>query len=686
MDYLRKGLVASLRKYEKLFFILVILSLPLVIEDYLLISKRLDDLVRYVEVNKVSSTNVISPITTRFMNEYQISSIKRNLPIIVVRATNIKDEIAEIVGFINEFGTSIKEIRFTKDIGFLILTRIPQRILTNLIEEILLNTVIIDSYALSSEYLQKITNVRILVSNKFVTPKGVILYPFRSVEEIQNVIYSTIGNKVTFEVIYALSYILYSVGKPNVRFDEREYQKIMQKYVSSVRVEEISISRGDVILGKGETIDEPKVYLVKSFVKSLKLAYLVNGALKAIVILFITFLSVLLISALKEVRNPEILLINSFILIIPLYLQILFADRLGVNSVFLSSLPLFATLNSLICGRKSTFILSLLYAFLVSMFLPFNYFLIVYWATVSLVVIFLSGNISRRYEFIFVALIVSIVMVLLMVPLSYVNSFELGIYSIFVASFLSAFANMMLFLLILPLFEYWFRLATPFILYELVTIEHPLLRLLLEKAPGTYQHSQDVSVLAEAAAEAIGANTLLAKAGALYHDIGKIYNPDYFTENIGGRTREDVNIYQYTEIIKSHVAKGVELARKYRLPKEIENIIWEHHSDSLIKYFYQQALKTFTNVDPEFFKYHNPKPRSKESAILMLCDVIEARARSEGELSYEKIDYIVDDVVLSKIIEGHLDNSKLTLFEISKIKEVLKKTLKSLYHQRIKYS
>ena len=687
MDYLRRGLILGLRKYQNLFLVLVLLTLPLVVEDYLLVSKKLDDLVRYVEVNKVSSTNIISPITTRFVNEYELSSIKKNLPLIVIRVSNIGDEVSEIVGFINELGASIREIKFTKDIGFLILSKIPQRILTNLVEEILLNTAIIDSYALSSEYLQKIPNVRILVSNRFVVPKSVILYPFRSVEELQSVIYSVIGSRVTSEVIYAFSYVLYSVGKPNVKFDEKEYQSIMKEYVKSIKVEEINVSKGDLILSKGETIDEQKVYLVRSFVKNLKLAYLVNDALKAIVVVFIVFLSVLLVSTFKDVRNPEILLINSFILMIPLYLQILFADKLGDNSVFLSSLPLFATLNSLICGRKSTFVLSLLYAFLVLIFLPFDYFLVVYWATVSLVVILLSGNITRRYEFIFVALIVSVVMILVMVPLYYINNFELSsIYGIFAVSFLSAFANMMLFLLILPLFEYWFRLATPFISYELTTIEHPLLRMLMEKAPGTYQHSQNISILAEAATEAIGANTLLAKAGALYHDIGKVYNPDYFTENIGGKTREDVNIYQYTEIIKSHVTKGVELARKYRLPREIENMIWEHHSDSLIKYFYQQAFKISPNVDSEFFRYHNPKPRSKESAILMLCDVIEARTRSEKELSYEKIDYIVDDVVSSKIIEGHLDNSKLTLFEISKIKEALKKALRSLYHQRIKYA
>lgn len=488
MDYLRRGLILGLRKYQNLFLVLVLLTLPLVVVDYLLVSKKLDDLVRYVKVNKVSSTNIISPITTRFVNEYELSSIKKNLPLIVIRVSNIGDEVSEIVGFINELGASIREIKFTKDIGFLILSKIPQRILTNLVEEILLNTAIIDSYALSSEYLQKIPNVRILVSNRFVVPKSVILYPFRSVEELQSVIYSVIGSRVTSEVIYVFSYVLYIVGKPNVKFDEKEYQSIMKEYVKSIKVEEINVSKGDLILSKGETIDEQKVYLVRSFVKNLKLAYLVNDALKAIVVLFIVLLSVLLVSTFKEVRNPEILLINSFILMIPLYLQILFADKLGDNSVFLSSLPLFATLNSLICGRKSTFVLSLLYAFLVLIFLPFDYFLVVYWATVSLVVILLSGNITRRYEFIFVALIVSVVMILVMVPLYYINNFELSsIYGIFAVSFLSAFANMMLFLLILPLFEYWFRLATPFILYELTTIEHPLLRMLMEKASGTYQ-------------------------------------------------------------------------------------------------------------------------------------------------------------------------------------------------------
>lgn len=686
MDYLRKNLMLSLKKYSKLLIVLLILSLPLVIEDYLSINEGLENILKYVELNKVSSTNLVSSINIKLRNEYEIKNAERNLPLIVSVNPNAKEQISEIIEFINNIGGSLKEIKSINEIGFVILSKMPQRILTNIIEEVIHNIAIIDTYTLEDEYLLKLSNTRVLVSNNFITPRYVILYPFRSVEDVRNAIFSVLGIKLTPEMVYALSYALYSVGKPNVRFDKKEYQKIVQKYLESINIETINVSRGDVLLSKGEPIDESKVYLIKSYVKEVKKVYLVKEILTTFIIVAIALISILLISTFKNVRNEDIILINTILLIVPIYVQIFFSNNLGNNIIFLSSLPLFATLNSLICGRKSTFVLSLFYIFLLLLFIPLNYFLIVYWALLSAIIILLSGTITRRYEFILIAIIISITMAILIIPLQYIYKFELANpFQVTLMSFVSSFINVMILLLALPIFEYSFRLATPFNLYELASIENPLLRSLLEKAPGTYQHSQNVSILAEAAAEAIDANTLLAKAGALYHDIGKIYNPNYFTENIGGKTRKDVNIYQYTEIIKSHITKGVELARINRLPKEIENIILEHHSDSLIKYFYQQALKTSHNVDSDFFKYHNPKPRSKESAIIMLCDVIEARTRSEEDLSYEKIDNIVDDVISTKILEGHLDNSKLTFSEISKIKEAIKKTIRSLHHQRISY-
>lgn len=250
----------------------------------------------------------------------------------------------------------------------------------------------------------------------------------------------------------------------------------------------------------------------------------------------------------------------------------------------------------------------------------------------------------------------------------------------------------------LPLFEYFFGIVTDVRLLELTGITQPLLRELEEKAPGTYQHSLNVAKLAEPAAEAIGANYLLVRAGAYYHDIGKILKPKYYSEN--QVTPEEKRIHNNISpnmsllIVRNHVKDGIELAKKYGLPQKIIDFIPQHHGTSLIKYFYQRALQQYSEsesnvpVREEDFRYLGPKPQSIEAAIVMLADSVEATMTSKLSRTYiseEEIRRVVHETIVDKFNDGQLDECPLTLRDLHIIRESFISTLKSRLHFRVEY-
>lgn len=226
-------------------------------------------------------------------------------------------------------------------------------------------------------------------------------------------------------------------------------------------------------------------------------------------------------------------------------------------------------------------------------------------------------------------------------------------------------------------------------LVELSDINNPLLRRLAEEAPGTFQHAMQVSTLAAEGARAIGANTQLVRTGALYHDIGKLESPIFFTENQHGiNPHAGLNPETSAHKIISHVTNGLTLANKAKLPQVIKNFITEHHGRGLAKYFYNTAVNNAAEgeeIDKSLFQYPGPNPQSKETAILMMADSVEAASRSLKEYSKEEIDNLVDKIIDTQIADGLLAESPLTFADIAKIKETFKKRLATIYHTRVAY-
>lgn len=224
-------------------------------------------------------------------------------------------------------------------------------------------------------------------------------------------------------------------------------------------------------------------------------------------------------------------------------------------------------------------------------------------------------------------------------------------------------------------------------LLELAQPEHPLLRRLQEEAPGTYHHSMLVGALAERAAVGIGADALLARVGAYYHDIGKLAMPGYYIENMlddRPSPHDGLPPEESARIIRAHVANGVELARKHRLPEPVRDFIPQHHGTRLVSYFYRQAAAAGAQPDPADFRYEGPRPQSREAAIVMLADSCEAVIRAAGGQSAD-IDAAVDAILAERLAEGQLDDCDITLRDLQVVARTFKATLRAVYHPRVKY-
>lgn len=244
-------------------------------------------------------------------------------------------------------------------------------------------------------------------------------------------------------------------------------------------------------------------------------------------------------------------------------------------------------------------------------------------------------------------------------------------------------------LIILPLIEYMFGVSTDISLIELLDLEHPIMRNLMINAPGTYHHSVIVANLAGAAAEAVGANPLLARVSAHYHDIGKIKMPEYFVENQTGTIskHDKLTPHMSSMIIMSHVKEGIELGRQHKLPQAVIDILQQHHGTSSITYFYQKAKEKASDSPPmpEDYRYQGPKPQTRVAALVMMADAVEAAARSLIDPTPARISALVEKIINNIFLDGQIDECELTLKDLSEIKRRFTHILTIIFHKRIAY-
>ncbi|MEJ5313910.1 MAG: HDIG domain-containing metalloprotein [Anaerolinea sp.] len=361
---------------------------------------------------------------------------------------------------------------------------------------------------------------------------------------------------------------------------------------------------------------------------------------------------------------------------------------------YLFPIPAFGLTIASLFGMELGVILSISLGILTAFGTTNSLDLTVYYLLSSITGIFVLGKAQRLSHFIWAGISIGATGSAIIFAYRLISPYTdlIGIATLVGGAFFNGIASASLTVLFQYIFSQTLGLTTALQLLDLSRPDHPLLRLIMQNAPGSYQHSLQVAVLAEQAAEKIGADAMLVRVGGMYHDAGKALNPSFFIENQTGTaldTHDDIPPEESARIIIQHVLDGVELAKKYRIPSRIQDFIREHHGTMLTRYQYARALEKAngdsTKVDQEKFRYPGPPPASRETALLMLADGTQARVRAELPETEEEIRAVVKKVIDYCLKEGQLDNTRLTLRDLTLIADSFVQTLKNTYHPRIRY-
>lgn len=382
-----------------------------------------------------------------------------------------------------------------------------------------------------------------------------------------------------------------------------------------------------------------------------------NDAVVLMCLLFIIGVLVLQIS--KEYLSPFIFPVSAFVVMS----SMLLSTRMGI---------LYAVMLSLFAGLLNG--------------MSFDLFLVMLCG--GLVVMMDVAKIRRRSDFITTALRVVVVNAAIVTMFYLLNQYTLPQYHHNILyAILNGAVSLIIILAFMPVFEKVFSRTTNIKLIELSDFNNPLLKKLMLEAPGTYHHSLMTATISEQAADAIGANSLLARVCAYYHDIGKLKNPEYFIENQGSvpNPHDPLTPTMSSLILVSHVKDGVSLAQKYNLDKEIINNIEQHHGTTMIHFFYHKALETNRDTDIENFRYPGPKPKTKVAAIIMIADSSEAACRAIDEPSAVRIQETVEKIINNKFTDGQFSDCPITLRDLKLISNSVTASLIGIYHARIEY-
>jgi len=485
--------------------------------------------------------------------------------------------------------------------------------------------------------------------------------------------------------------------EPNLFYDEQTSEQVRATMLSDVSLTEGMIQAGEKIIALGEPVSEEKFQILQSLQREFIDNREVTRNYNLIFLgqfLLVSFAFLVLYLFLYHFR-PEVLQSGSKTFLIVL-LVVMFAslatlvirsESLSIYAVPFVVLPII--IKTFYDARIALFV-HLITILLIGFWAPNGFEFVFMNFIAGVVTLFALRNIYRRG-----ILFIAAIFALLSYSLVYTGTSLLQegqFVNIDWTRYVWFAGNSLLVLASYPLiyiFEKSFGFVSDATLVELSDTNQPLLRKLAEKAPGTFQHSLQVANLAEEAVLNVGGNTLLVRTGALYHDIGKMDTPSYFIENLttNHNPHDNLEFEESAEKIIGHVSKGVEIAKKNKLPEIIVDFIRTHHGTTTVQYFYRSFIKKYpeAEVDVAKFTYPGPKPYSKETAILMMADATEAASRSIRKFSKEIINDLVEHIIDHQFKEKQFDNVDLTLKDITTVKEVFKQKLQNIYHARIEY-
>ena len=489
--------------------------------------------------------------------------------------------------------------------------------------------------------------------------------------------------------------LFYNSIEPNVFYDSSFTQKELDSKLNSISYTRGSIERGTIIISRGEIVEGQKLDILNSLKQEYESQLWSESSYNWILFGYSLLVSMALLMLLLFIRkyrrdiyenNVKITFIFFNILlmvflttlvvnfepryvyvvplsILPLTLKAFFDSRLGLFSHVITVLILgFVVPNSyeymflqIIAGIVTILTVSELYK-RANLFISVGQITFIYIVVYFAITVIQEGNVQDLDSEMFLTFVLGGLATLFVQPLIYI-------------------------------YEKLFGLVSDMSLLELSDTNSKLLKELAEKAPGTFHHSLNVANLAEASANEIGANAMLVRVGALYHDIGKMENPTYFSENqtTSVNSHDELSPKESAEIIIGHVIKGIEIAKKYNLPDRVIDFIRTHHGTSTVYFFYMKEKEQNETALASNFRYPGPIPFSRETALLMMCDSVEAASKSLKEPTTAKIDDFVEKIINKQMDEGQFLNSNITFKEIQLIKKILKQKLKNIFHLRVEY-
>lgn len=491
----------------------------------------------------------------------------------------------------------------------------------------------------------------------------------------------TIEKEMAYEII--LSQI-----KPNIVVDEATTEAERKKVRE--QVEPVYVLKGERIVAEGSRITEESYALLKK-AGIIETGIVVDKLQYIGVLLLVCLLGILFIYFLNSkdsswnMKEKE----SRFVFIV-------FVFSLLAILIFKSSNPIFIPLSlgsvliAILIKKELAVLMHVIFVVIGSLIYKESQGFFAYTILTGLMSIFIVGDMKHRKETIVNSIIIGIVhaLVFISVSLSLGMPFETKTGLQAVQAFLMGLVQVLVAIGSLSLWEMLFGFVTPMQLLELTNPSQPLLKKLLIEATGTYHHSLLIANLAETAADEIGANPLLTRVGGYYHDIGKLKSSRHFKENqVNENLHENLDAYQSAQIIRSHVDYGVQLGKENNLPQCVIDIIQQHHGTTAIQYFYVTAKEKDSSVKLEDFQYRGPKPQSKEAALVMLADVVEATVRAmQSKIGKEvTIEEVVRKMVKQKLADGQLDECSIYVSDIEKIVQAFTKLLKGMYHERIEY-
>lgn len=488
-----------------------------------------------------------------------------------------------------------------------------------------------------------------------------------------------------------------SVIKQNVRFNQELTVKDLESQMANISLVKGGVYENEKIISKGEIVSEDKFAIIQSLKDEYEIKvggeeqsfWLLMGQI-ILVLIFFYAIYIFLKNVSDNVfhNNLDIgfmsLIIVGFFAITSLVLKI------GDISVYVIPYCIIPLLIRTFFGNRLALFLFLIVIFLVSFIVPNPFEFIVLQMITGIITLFTVLNVNKRAELFYTSFIIFLVISVSFFGFSLIQEANINNINWYAFGWFGIAAGFTL--LTYPLiyiFEKVFGYISDVTLLELADTNNKLLRELNLKAPGTFQHSLQVSNLAEEAVQVVGGNPLLVRTGALYHDIGKMYAPAYFIENqtSGINPHDELSYEESADIIINHVIKGIELAKEYNLPDQIIDFIRTHHGTTKTQYF----LRMYKNenpeevIDEEMFQYPGPIPYSKETAVLMMADSVEAASRSLKEYDGETIAKLVNGIIDGQVNQNQFINTNITFNDVTLIKKMFIKKLMNIYHVRIEY-